>query len=85
MNKKILAKILLPIATVALLGGVTSSLTLTSCSNKKNVPDPSHYVGNMDGTNWKGYNKPGQIQYKLENGGYTLDLSQSTIDYRATD
>jgi hypothetical protein len=35
MNKKILLKTLLPIAAVALLGGgIASSLTLTSCSNK---------------------------------------------------
>jgi hypothetical protein len=35
MNKKILAKTLLPIATVALLGGgIASSLVLTSCSKK---------------------------------------------------
>jgi hypothetical protein len=47
MNKKILAKKLMPIATVVLIGGgIASSLVLTSCSNK----DPSHYVGNMVGT-----------------------------------
>jgi hypothetical protein len=35
MNKKILLKTILPIATVALLGGgIASSLILTSCSNK---------------------------------------------------
>jgi hypothetical protein len=38
MNKKILLKTLLPIATVALLGGgIASSLVLTSCSNKQDV------------------------------------------------
>jgi hypothetical protein len=36
MNKKILTKTLLPITTVALLGGIASSLTLTSC-NKPNT------------------------------------------------
>jgi hypothetical protein len=35
MNKKILLKTLFPITTVAILGGgIASSLTLTSCSNK---------------------------------------------------
>jgi nitrogen fixation protein FixH len=35
MNKKILLKTLLPISTIALLGGgIASSLTLTSCSKK---------------------------------------------------
>jgi hypothetical protein len=49
MNKKILAKTLLPIAIVALLGGgIATSLILSSCGSKK---DPSDYIGNMDGTN----------------------------------
>jgi hypothetical protein len=36
MNKKILAKTLLPISSIALLGGgwIATSLTLTSCGNK---------------------------------------------------
>jgi hypothetical protein len=63
-------------------GGIASSSVLTSCSNKRN--DPSHYVGNMEGTDWKGY-ESGEIQYILENGGYTLDLSNSSIAYCATD
>jgi hypothetical protein len=62
-------------------GGIASSLVLTSCSNKKK--DPSHYVGNEDGTDWKGY-KSGQIQCIPEDGGYTLDLSNTEIAYSAT-
>jgi hypothetical protein len=43
MNKKIILKTLLPIATVVLLGGgIASSLVLTSCNNQ--------YIGNMEGT-----------------------------------
>jgi hypothetical protein len=80
MSKKLFTT-LLPIATVALLGGgIASSLTLTSCSNEKN--DPSHYVGNIDGTNWKGY-KSGHIEHEIEDGEYTLDLKSSTT-YSAT-
>jgi hypothetical protein len=71
LNKKIFLKKLLPIATVALLGGgIAPSLVLTSCSKN----DPSHYVGNMEGTDWKGY-ESGEIQYILEDdGSYTLYL-----------
>jgi hypothetical protein len=84
MSKKIFVKTLLPITSVALLGGgIASSLVLSSCSSKKDL-DPSHYVGNVNGEDWEGW-ESGQIQYKLEDGGYTLDLSQSSINYRATD
>jgi hypothetical protein len=49
MNKKILAKTLLPISTVALLGGgIASSLVLTSCSKKD---------GNLTFTNIESINK----------------------------
>jgi hypothetical protein len=48
MNKKILAKTLLPISTIVLLGGgIASSLVLTSCGNSitfKSVSDVDKYI-----------------------------------------
>jgi hypothetical protein len=82
MSKKIFVKTLLPITTIALLGGVAAFLVLTSCSNKKN--DPSHYVGNMDGTNWKGRESGHILCTPEDDGECTLDLSDTEIAYSAT-
>jgi hypothetical protein len=43
------------ILNCAIVGGVTLSLFSTSCSKPQTEVDPTDYVGNADGSNWKGY------------------------------
>jgi hypothetical protein len=58
MNKKILAKTLLPISAIALLGGgIASSLTLTSCSKKQNFSILEHDVFNSKAEIYKYINE----------------------------
>jgi hypothetical protein len=77
MNKKILAKILLPISVVALIGGgIASSLALSSCSNKSKKAEKALEINISHSTNtYDGF------ELDIEGSYEALNINSPTIEF----